>query len=451
MRFRLLVVTFLLASATAVAQEQEQGQEPEPFETESVHFRISAELKAHYRWSEEDSFPLRFPFPPEFVPVGRDRVALETVASGSSLEVSTATLFLDVDLPRSIAARVKIDFIDLYDRNPTSTDQTVDVDEAWIRFGTRYEPMEAVPGSGVYALFGKAPKFERQNLRRLESYGLASTAFNRFEDIQLQLGGSLGTHVYFRAQISNGNPTFFRDPNALAGDNGTEMPPNPDPKLWSGFPIFYHAEVEELEIDDRPEYGVGAGLRFLSLNQEKGLDLLGFYYRTRLSEAAKLRGTFYEGDLDILDGVTPIPGRESEFQLPIEGDVREEYGLNVDAQVDALSLFFQLVHEEAASLPRDGIEVEAAYRFVIGDPADPSDLFPLIQPAIRYSRLDNDFTAPPLFVVPSVMWDWEKWDIGVRVIIVSRVDLTLEYARHDIHAARAIAHDEFLTTLRLRF
>ena len=32
-------------------------------------------------------------------------------------------------------AHAKIDFIDLYDRNPTSTDRNVDVDEAWIRFG----------------------------------------------------------------------------------------------------------------------------------------------------------------------------------------------------------------------------------------------------------------------------------------------------------------------------
>ena len=451
MRMRLIAIAFLLASSAAGAQEQEQEPAPAAAAAESIRFRFSAELKAHYRWSEEDSFPLRFPFPPDFIPVGKDRVALETPSPGSSLEVSVATLFLDVDLPRSISARVKIDFIDLHDRNPTSTDQTVDVDEAWIRFGRSYEPMEAMTGSSFYALFGKAPKFERQTLRRLESYGLVSTAFNRFEDIQLQLGGSLGTNFYFRAQVSNGNPTFFRDPNALAGDNGTEMPPNPDPTLGSGFPIFYHAEVEELEIDDHPEYGIGAGLRFLSLDQEKGLDVLGFYYRTHLSEAAKLRGTFYEGDLDILNGVTPIPGRESEFSLPIEGDLREEYGLNADAQAGGLSLFFQFVHEEAASLPRDGVELEAAYRFVIGDPADPSDLFPLIQPAIRYSKLDNGFTAPPLFVVPSVMWDWEKWDIGVRVIIVSRLDLTLEYAHHDIQAARPIDHDEFLTTLRLRF
>ena len=56
----------------------------------------------------------------------------------------------------------------------------------------------------------------------------------------------VGGHIYFRAQVSNGNPTFFRDPNALAGDNGTAREPNPDPNLWSGFPIFYHAEVEEV-------------------------------------------------------------------------------------------------------------------------------------------------------------------------------------------------------------
>ena len=32
------------------------------------------------------------------------------------------------------------------------------------------------------------PKFERQNDRHLESYGLVSTAFNRFEDFGVEAG-----------------------------------------------------------------------------------------------------------------------------------------------------------------------------------------------------------------------------------------------------------------------
>ena len=214
---------------------------------------------------------------------------------------------------------MQIGFINLYDRNPTSKDHTVDVREAWVAFGKKHGSLEPLSGSSLYLLVGKAPKLERQPFRRLESYGLVSTAFNRFNDLQLQLGGSLGTHVYFAGQLSNGNPIFMRDPNALAGDNGTDMPPNPDPALHSGFPILYDAEVEELAGDGRFEYGGRSGLRFLSADQARGVDVMGYYYRTRLSAAAKLRGTFYEGDLDILDGAGGL-------SLPIHGDEREEYG-----------------------------------------------------------------------------------------------------------------------------
>jgi len=406
--------------------------------------RISGELKVNGRWSEDDRFPLAFPFPSDFVPVGQPNVALRTVAPGSSLEVSRGLVNLDVEMPRGIAGHVQIGFINLYDRNPTSTDHTVDVREAWVSFGTKRGSLEPLPGSSLYALVGKAPKLERQPFRRLESYGLVSTAFNRFNDLQLQAGGSIGTRFYFAAQLSAGNPTFMRDPNALAGDNGTDMPPDPDPRLNSGFPILYHAEVEELEPDDRFEYGGALGLRLLSADQRRGIDLLGFYYKTRLSEGAKLRGTFYEGDLDILNGA-------GDLSLPISGDDREEYGLNLDTRIGDFSLFAQLVKEEAAGLPRLGIEVEAGYRFALGDLADPGDLFPAIQPALRWSRLENDFSAPRGFVAPSFAWDWDKLDFGLRLTIVRRLDLTLEYSFHDIGASRAIKHDEALATLRLTF
>jgi hypothetical protein len=412
--------------------------------TDGFKLRLSGELKLHGRWSEDDRFPLAFPFPPDFVPVGQPNVALRTVSPGSSLELSRALVNLDVEMPRSITGHVQIGFLNLHDRNPTSTDHTVDVREAWVSFGKKRGSLEPLPGSSLYALVGKAPKLERQPFRRLESYGLVSTAFNRFNDVQLQLGGSIGMRVYFAAQLSAGNPIFMRDPNALAGDNGTDLPPDPEPRLHSGFPILYHAEVEELEPDERFEYGGALGLRVLSADQARGIDVMGFYYRTRLSEAAKLRGTFYEGDLDILDGAGGL-------SLPINGDEREEYGLNLDTRVGGFSLFAQLVKEEAAGLPRLGIEVEAGYRFALGDLADPGDLFPAIQPAVRWSRLDNDFAAPRGFVAPSFAWDWDKLDVGLRVTIVRRLDLTLEYSFHDIAASREIQHDEALATLRLAF
>ena len=107
------------------------------------------------------------------------------------------------------------------------------------------------------------------------------------------------------------------------------------------------------------------------------------------------------------------------------------------------------MHETLAGLPRTGVEVEAGWRIVLGDLADARDLFPAIQPVVRWSRLVDDFRAPRGFVAPSFAWDWDKFDAGVRVTILKRLDLTLEYAHHDIGAARTIHHDEALATLRL--
>ncbi len=440
-----MVLVWLMAALAPVAlRAQSTAPAAEPEDADGFKLRISGELKANLRWSEQDRFPLSFPFPPDFVPEDQPNVALETVSQGTSLEVSRALVNLDASLPRGISGHVQVGFINLYDRNPTSTDHTVDVREAWVAFGKKHGSLEPLPGTSIYALVGKAPKFERQPFRRLESYGLVSTAFNRFNDLQIQVGGSLGQRFYFAAQLSNGNPIFMRDPNALAGDNGTDMPPNPDPRLHSGFPILYHAEVEELEPDDRFEYGSAVGVRLLTADQSRGVDLMGFYYRTQLSEKASLRGTFYEGDLDILDGAEGI-------SLPISGDEREEYGVNLDARWGGFSLFGQIVKETAANLPRVGFEVEAGYRFALGDLADPNDLFPSIQPAIRFSRLENDFSAPRGFVAPSFAWDWDKVDVGLRLTIIRKLDLTVEYSFHDIAASRVIKHDEALATLRLVF
>jgi hypothetical protein len=439
---RMLVWLAVALAATGGAGAQDAGHGTGG--DDGFHVHIGGELKANARWSQDDRFPLAFPFPPDFVPDGQPDVALQTVAPGASLEVSKALLHVDVEMPRSIAAHVKIAFIGLYDRNPTSTDQTVNVEEAWVGFGRKHGSLELLPGTSFFALVGKAPKLERQPFRRLESYGLATTAFNRFGDLQLQLGGSLGTHVYFLGQVSDGNPIFMRDPNVLAGDNGTDPPPHPDPKLHSGFPILYHAEIEELSYGHPAEWGGGLGTRFVSADQRYGLDLLGFYYRTRLSAKARLRGTFYEGDLDILDGT-------GDPSLPISGDRSERYGGTFDARLGSFSGFGQVVHETLAGLPRTGYEVEAGYRIVLGDLADARDLFPAIQPAVRYSRLVNDFLAPHLFVAPSFAWDWAKLDAGLRVTILKRLDLTLEYAHHDIKASRKIRHDEALATLRVQF
>jgi hypothetical protein len=423
--------------------------EDQPVETEEIQKLISihGELKAHYRWSEDSRFPLRFPFPPEFIPRGQTQVFEQVVDPGSSFEVSNAALILDFTPGESVTGKVRVHFIDLYNRNPTSTDQTVNVKEAWLLFGKRTDFMKPAEGTSAYILFGKAPKFERQPDRNMESYGLIQTAYNRFEDLQLQLGGTFGSHIYWRAQVSNGNPVFFRDTNALAGDNGNDdlRLPNPELHLNSGFPILYDAEVEEVGFH-KPEAGGGLGIRFQSESLDRGLDVLGFYYQRELADRADLRGTFYGGDLDLLDGTGGIG-------LPIRGNDKIEYGANVDFRWGGFHVFFQGGRQEIAELVRDGVEVEVLFRFSL--PAKfatgGKQLFTFLQPVFRFSNLDNDFGPVPGFVAPSLFWDWKKYDFGVRMGIIQGVDLTLEYSTHDITASLPVEQDEFLTTLRFRF
>lgn len=447
------------ASMAQVAQEaqEEPAAAPDP----PVHEVVAAagleidwgfEAKVHLRDSEQFRQPNPFPFPPEFLPPGETRGFLETVNEGQHLEVSTLTLLLDARWGENLAAHGKVDFVDLYDRNPTSSDKKVDVDELWIRFGS--DPGSVPEGFGLSAKVGKFPHFERQNDRHLESYGLAATAFNRFEDTGVEIAAELGGHFYLRASATQGNPLFLRDPNALAGDNGTpdadpRVHPNPDPALKNGFPILYDAEVEDLDVDGDLELGGGLGFRFGDPDTGAAIDLLVWTYRRQLAETVDLEGTFYGGDLDLLDG--PFPP----FGLPISGDDKEEVGANLRFDWRGLALFGQYVDQEVAGLDRTGIEIEAAWTFELplAWAVGGRQLFPSIQPALRYSELDPDFDGPSAqFPAPSMRWEWVKLDYGVRLAIVQGVDVTAEFADNTMTLANGaeISADELLLTLRWR-
>lgn len=436
-----ILVMLLLLPLFAFAQSEEKPAE-KPVLT------IHGEFKAHYRWSEDTKFKLAFPFTPDQIPRGQDAVFLRTVSPGSSAEISVASVIFDITPADAVTGRIKINLIDLYNRNPTSTDQTVNVKEAWFLFGHRSDFMQHTDGNGFYVLFGKAPKFERQPDRNMETYGLAETAFNRFEDIQLQLGANIG-HLYLRGQVSNGNPIFFRDPNALAGDNGNDdlhNIPNPELHLNSGFPIFYDAEVEEVSFH-KVEVGGGIGVRFENEDLTNGLDLLGFYYQRKLAESVDLRGTFYGGDLDLLDGTQGIG-------LPIHGNDKKEYGGNIDFRHGGLHVFGQGVHQEVAGLKRNGFETEALYRFSLPPvyASSGKQLFTFLQPIVRYSQIDNQFVGPRNFVAPSMFWDWKKIDVGVRMGIIQGIDVTAEYTVNRIKTlVPTLSENEYLTTLRARF
>ncbi len=410
------------------------------------------EAKAHYRDSESLRFPSPFPFPPEFLPPGARQGFLETVNEGQHFEVSVLTLFADVAWGGNLAAHAKVDLIDLYDRNPTSSDKKVDVDELWIRFGR--DPEAVAEGFGAYARIGKFAHFERQNDRHLESYGLVSTAFNRFEDQGLEVGADFGRHVYLRLSATQGNPLFFRDPNALAGDNGTpeldpQANPNPDPALKSGFPILYDAEVEDLDVDGDLESGAGLGLRFGDRDAGRYFDLLAWGYERKLAPKVALEGTYYGGDLDLLNGPDDVAS------LPISGDDKSEVGANLRLYLGGFSLFGQYVAQEIAGMDRTGYEAEIAWRFELplAWAVGGRQLFPSIQPALRYSSLEPEFAGgSPRYPAPSVRWEWVKLDYGLRLGIVEGVDLTVEFADHTMTLAngREVSNDELLTTLRWR-
>jgi hypothetical protein len=437
----------LVAATVAAAQEEAETESAETARELAIEWGLEA--KAHVRDSEELRIASPFGFPPEFRPPGGGPIFLETVDPGTAFEVSVVTLFANLTWGESVAARAKIDAIDLYDRNPTSSDQEVDVDELWIRFGLDPDALDG--RSGLYLKAGKMPHFERQNDRHLESYGLVATAFNRFEDQGIELGAELGGHLYLRASATQGNPVFFRDPNALAGDNGTpdldpRVHPNPVRDLGSGFPILYDAEVEDLDTDGDFELGWGVGVRFGEPG--RGLDLLAWSYERELADRVALEGTFYGGDLDLLDGPAPGAG------LPIRGRDKQEVGGNLRFDWSGFSLFGQYVDQELAGMDRTGWEVEAAWRIELPLVAAVGgrQLFPHLQPALRYSVLEPEFAGGGPFPGPSVRWEWTKLDAGLRIGILAGIDLTIELQDNTMTLASGaeVSNDEWLGTLRWR-
>ncbi len=431
------------AAATDVAAAEEAS---------AFQVRFGFEGKAHYRDSESFRFPSPFPFPPEFLPPGATQGFLETVNEGAHFELSVLTLLVDASWGPNIEGHAKLDFIDLYDRNPTSSDKQFDVDELWIRFGG--DPLTPSDGFGMYAKVGKFGHFERQNDRHTESYGLVSTAFNRFEDQGLEVGAHFGSHFYLVGSLTQGNPVFFRDPNALAGDNGTpEIDPslhtNPVPELESGFPILYDAEVEDLDVDGDLEAGYGLGLSFGEPGSGHEVRFLAWAYQRKLADTVALNGTFYGGDIDLLNGPLNL------FGLPIHGDDKKEVGANLWLYQGGLSLFGQYVEQEIAGMDRTGYEGELAWRFdlPLAWAAGGRQLFPYLQPVVRYSFLKPEFAGgSPRFPAPSVRWEWAKLDYGLRLGLIEGVDLTIEFADNEMTLAngRKISNDELLSTLRFR-
>lgn len=390
------------------------------------------EVRANYRWSDEER--LNRPFPPG---------AFESTPDpGSHVELNVADLQLDLGYGEWFAARAKVHAQAKHRRNPTSNDRQIDADELWVRIGPYPEVLARPMGTTVFAQAGKFPKMERQPVRLLESYGLAATSFNRFEDVQLLVGGTVGRNFYWRLQAANGNPVFFRDPNALAGDNGI---PAADGKAeyGTGFPILYNAETEDLFFDTaNVQFGQAVGYRWQTEDESSGFDVIVFHYQRDLADRVELTGTFYGGDLDLLDIVHPA---RPDLALPISGRNKEELGARVYAEWHNATAIAQYTTQEIAGLEREGWEIEAGYHIPLR-----LGWITSIQPAVRYSRIDNHFTGPLQHPAPSLWWDWDKTDLGVRVGLPHGLDVTAEYTTHHVGSRAPLHLREALVTLRWR-
>src|SRR5512135_737170 len=127
-------------------------------------FRLRAEIKVNARASHDVAFTVQntgLPFP----------IVLRTPDPHASLEVQDVMLAAEADLTPDIVARASIYFLDLYNRNPTSSDDRVFVREAWLRLGKKLDVLRPIPKTTFYLQLGKAPRFSKQLDRRLESYG----------------------------------------------------------------------------------------------------------------------------------------------------------------------------------------------------------------------------------------------------------------------------------------
>ena len=417
MPFKFSSILFALLVVCAPLSAQEQSAQ----EQDVWSWAHRTEVRANYRWSKEER--LNRPFPPG--------AALTTPDPGNELELNVADIQLDLGYGEWLAMRAKVHAQAKHRRNPTTTDRQVDADELWIRLGIKPEFLARPLGTSFFVQAGKFPKIERQPVRLLESYGLAATSFNRFEDVQLQVGGTVGRNFYWRAQAANGNPLFMRDPNALSGDNGVpgQILRGEQPELGSGFPILYNAETEDLFFDtSNVQIGEALGYRWQRGNETLGFDVMVFHYKRDLADTVRLTGTEYGGDLDILVVKGSEVGDVIDRGLPIvPGDRnKEELGARLYGEWGQATVNAQMTWQEVAGLKREGWELEVGYRW-------PLQLGPIqsIQPAVRVSNLDNHFVGHPQFPATSARWDWRKYDAGVRVGLTRGLDVTIEYATHD--------------------
>ena len=167
-----------------------------------------------------------------------------------------------------------------------------------------------------------------------------------------------------------------------------------------------------------------------------------------MSDGETLTGTFYKGDIQLLLGP---PGFG--ISIPVSGRRKEESGARLYTEWRGLTATVQFTKQLFAGLHRQGEEIELGYQipWSFGPSVGGEALVQGIQPAVRWSALQNDFKGPKNFVDPSMWWNWVKTDYGIRIGLAKHTDLTIERAKHVIVVpAVRLRPDETLVTLRVR-
>ena len=429
------LLAFLALASPVFAQET---AEP-PVTQEDDPFHFGGELKTGFRWSQAQQSTV---FGSRSQPIG----FMKTPDVGSAFEFQHLAITGEGHITSGVFAKFEVRFLDQYNRNPSSADQVVFVRQAFVRFGDKSQRLSGERGSRFYAQIGMAPRFSKQMVRRLESYGLWGTAVGRFEQPQVELGATFGPRIYARAMAGAGNTLFLRDTNPLAGDNQTQTP-DPSAVHATDFPILYDAKYQGVNSTRHSEVGAGLGVR-AGGGDKAGFDLLGWYFTRRLAPTASIYESEYPGELAVLKGAG--------FPIPTSGNRRREWGVNLEGRAAGLRFFGQWIDQDLAGAGRHGVEAEAAWNialpglFLVGE----SPFGNWIQPAFRFSWIHNDFTAPLPYPRLSVVWPWKKYDFALRMGLVRNVDVTAEYTFHQVFrfaGAPNLPMKEFLVTLRAGF
>src|SRR5262249_58089658 len=122
---RMLAATVVGVALAATAGAQEAQTPVAPASDEPTPFHVGGYVKFAFRDSRPVETELFFPFPPSFIPAGETDVKQRTVSPGSSLEVPNVALVAEGDIASHVGVKADVHFLDLYNRNPTSSDHPV--------------------------------------------------------------------------------------------------------------------------------------------------------------------------------------------------------------------------------------------------------------------------------------------------------------------------------------